>query len=169
MQLYNFICFKFYLIKLTYLRSWDLPEKLSIVQPFRKFPAILRNPKVHCRVHKGPPLVPILSQLPYYKQDAKIKTSLNRNIASITWIQSAVNLRINTCILISCTSKISASQKCFQLTRDTVLCHGAVVHCKCVQTQYTISVRDLIFSLRLRFTLSSSRLMLLLLLGPCTV
>jgi hypothetical protein len=42
---------------LTYLLT-----ELPIVQPFRKFPAILRNPKVHHRVHKSPSLVPILSQ-----------------------------------------------------------------------------------------------------------
>jgi hypothetical protein len=47
---------------LTYVRSWALSEKLPIVQPLRKLPAILRNPKVHHRVHKSPPLVPILSQ-----------------------------------------------------------------------------------------------------------
>jgi hypothetical protein len=42
-------CLNYYL--LTYLRSSVLPEKLLIVQPVRKFPAILRNPKVHHRVH----------------------------------------------------------------------------------------------------------------------
>jgi hypothetical protein len=46
----------------TYVRSWAFPEKLPIVQPFRKFPAILRNPKVHHRVRKSPLLVTILSQ-----------------------------------------------------------------------------------------------------------
>jgi hypothetical protein len=56
----------------TYLWSWALPEKLQIVQPFRNFPTILRNPMVHHRVHKSLALAPILSQfnpvytIPFY-------------------------------------------------------------------------------------------------------
>jgi hypothetical protein len=49
----------------TYLRSWSLPEKLPIVQPFRKFPAILRNPKVHHRVHNSPALVQPIPSHPH--------------------------------------------------------------------------------------------------------
>jgi hypothetical protein len=51
----------FLMYLLTYVWIWALPEKLPIVQPFRKIPAIWRNMKVHHRVHKSPPLVPILS------------------------------------------------------------------------------------------------------------
>jgi hypothetical protein len=36
---------------LMYVRSWALPEKMPNVQTFRKFPAIIRSPKVHHRVH----------------------------------------------------------------------------------------------------------------------
>jgi hypothetical protein len=42
-----------YTYLLAYVRSWALPNKLPIVQPFRKFPAILRNPKFHRRVYRA--------------------------------------------------------------------------------------------------------------------
>jgi hypothetical protein len=48
---------------LTHARSWALLEEPPIVQPFKKSPAFLWNPKVQYRVHKCPRLVPILSHI----------------------------------------------------------------------------------------------------------
>jgi hypothetical protein len=58
--------------------SWEAANCTSTQEP----PSILWNQKVHCRVHKSPPLVPILSQINPIQTIPSYLSKINFNIVN---------------------------------------------------------------------------------------
>jgi hypothetical protein len=79
---------------LTYLLTHSLTpwcrilfEKLIVTQLVKRYPAFLWNPKIHHRVHKSPPLDPILSQPnPHYFTKIHSNTILLSTSKSSEWL-----------------------------------------------------------------------------------
>jgi hypothetical protein len=68
------------------LRSSDLPQRLTGARLEKKFQFMLRRHKVNCRVHRGPSLVPISSQMnPVHD----IVTYKNQSFCSLMLTQNA--------------------------------------------------------------------------------
>jgi hypothetical protein len=64
-------------------------EKLIVTQLFKKYPAFLRIPKVHHRVHKSSPLDPILNQ------PNPVRPSIPISLRFILMLSSHLRLGLN--------------------------------------------------------------------------